>query len=166
MPVDFTSGNDFAFWVYIHAPDLNEPRYCDIANYSGLPIAWGFGDVPLCGCVSDSVLLHNRCWFTFPDWVVWRNVPLPWEQPSGKADWFVVPMSSGFPGLNILESDVEGFSFSNPVTFPAGLKAGKSHKQSTSYQGEPTGTLVDFYFEINGEPAHVQFETLIEVTSN
>lgn len=48
------------------------------------------------------------------------------------------------------------------VEFKAGLKPGKTHKNSAVYQGSPEGTLVEFNFEFEGKPATVVFETLMD----
>ena len=167
-PVDFASGDDLAFWVYVNVADPVEPRHCDIADYSGLPHTWELpANLPICGCVSDSVLLHNRCWFSFPEWVVWRDIPFPGLDPKAKATWWVTPMNSDFPGLDILETDLEGFGLGDEVNFPAGLKPGDAHKDKVkyqvNYQGQTPGTLVNFEFDIDGQPASVQFETVIDI---
>jgi len=159
---DFYSGDDLAFTVYVHVPDIQAPGYCDVANYSGIPASWLDSELPVCSCVSDEVLSHHRCWFAFPEWTLWRDMPSPHLDPKGKATWQLVPINSDFPGLTLEESDADGFSFSDPVNFPAGLTPAKAKKQSSNYNGAPTATLVDFEFEIDGEPAWVQFETLID----
>jgi hypothetical protein len=162
--VDFTHGtNDLAFWVYVEINEPAEPRFCEVETFTNVPASWRLADVPLCGCVRDNILLNNSCWFAFPEWTLWRQIPLPFEQPAGKADWWVVPLNSNFPGLFILESDLDGYEFSTPVKFAPGLKPGKMHQSKARYKGQPKGTLVDIEFEIDGEPAHIQFETLIDI---
>lgn len=162
--VEFSSGNDIPFWVYVHVPDPDEPLFCEIADYSGLPQSWEISaDLPVCGCLSDSILLHNRCWFSFPEWVVWREIPFPNTEIAAKGTWWLTPMNSDFPGLFIYETDLDGFAYGNDVVFDEGLKPAKAYKVNADYQGQQAGSLVNFEFEIDGQPASVQFKTVIDI---
>lgn len=165
-PLDFGGGDDLAFWAYVDLPDIVAPRYCDIANFSGIPENWLSNDLPACSCVSDSATQSHRCWFSFPGWVAWREMTSPFVRPTGVAEWSVAPMSSDFPGMSITESNLDGSRFASRAEFSPGLRAGSVHRVRVRYRGQPTGTLVDFEFEIDGEAARVQFETLVDIPKN
>lgn len=150
---------DLPFWVYVVVPEPTAPRFCEIFDGAGLPNGWIPEHVPICACLMDPVLSRNRCWFAFPDWLLWREMPLPWENPAGKANWRVLPLNQDFPGLRLQEFGPAGEFFGEELEFDSGLKPFKTRKAKVPYEGVFERTLIKMEFEGPDGPAGVIFET-------
>lgn len=151
--------NDLPFWVYLVVPEPTPPRFCEIFDGAGLPNDWIPEHVPICACLMDPVLSRNRCWFAFPDWLLWREMPLPWENPAGRAEWRVLPLNQDFPGVRLQEFGPKGEFFGEELEFDSGLRPFRTRKAKVPYEGVFESTLIKMEFEGPDGPAGVIFET-------
>jgi hypothetical protein len=156
-----SSTDDIPFYTWMYVPDTSGPLFCEFRDASGIPNDWLPNHVPICGCLSDPVLRANRCWFALPDFMLWREIPLPLDFAKGKADWSVLPLGPDFPGLSIFESFANNGFFAEEVQFKAGLTPGKVKSQKVKYSGVTDRTEVELFFDgVNG-PATIRFETFL-----
>lgn len=164
--IPVSPASDFSFYTYMFDGAPDEPNYCDFTDANGLPNDWLPAFVPVCGCLSDPGLRVNRCWFAFPDFTLWREMPLPFDQSAGKVDWYLTPFSNDLLGVGISEYDLNQNFFAEPVTFDGNLRAGKSHKERGTFQGVSDATEVKINFETSEGQGSVRFSTIIENPPN
>lgn len=90
-PVDLVA--DFTFRVYLDAGDAGDTggAVCAFRTANGEANDWVPADVPVCGCLRDPTLAHERCWFRLPDRLLVREVPL-WPKEDFVARWSVLPL--------------------------------------------------------------------------
>lgn len=78
---------DFAFRVYLEAGIAS----CAFLTADGEANYLVPADVPVCGCLRDPGLAHERCWFRLPDRLLVREIPR-WPKEDFVARWSVLPL--------------------------------------------------------------------------
>jgi hypothetical protein len=106
------------------------------------------------------VLNAHRCWFGLPDFVLWREIA-PFEDPSAKTEWVVVPLNTGIEGITVQEFSDEAKG--PEVVFDKNLKPGDLDKlkAGTADYG-PQSSVKLFYMGPRGD-AEVQFRVLLDI---
>lgn len=155
-----TPDSDFSFYTYMFDGVPNVPAYCEFEDANGVANDWLPNFVPACGCLTDPQLRVNRCWFSLPEFVLWREMLLPFEQPNGKAYWHLTPLNSNLTEVGIDEFAVQGRFKIDPVLFTGNLKAGETLISSATYYGSTDRTEVTIHFETSEGSGEVTFDTL------
>lgn len=106
---------DFAFAVYL---DVGVAA-CAFRTADGEANDWVPADVPVCGCLRDPGLAHERCWFHLPDRLLVREVPL-WPREDFVARWSVLSLADDALPMVIELRSRSGKLVGDPLKLEAG----------------------------------------------
>lgn len=156
-------GTDLVFYTMMEIPDPppRRDRDCDFEDANGVPNDWLPSFVPVCGCLEDPGLRAHRCWFMFPDVLLWRDIPLDFDPRQGTALWSLLTMDPRFAGLQIQQASAEGRLAGKPVEFDKGLAPGELHQLKHDLGGtaDPSRVRITLPGAKGRDPIELRFKT-------
>ena len=106
---------DFAFSTYLDA----DAALCAFRTADGEDNEWVPADAPVCGCLRDPGLAHERCWFRLPDLLLVREIPR-WPKEDFVVRWSVLPLVDTPLPVEIELHSLSGKLVGDPLKLEAG----------------------------------------------
>ncbi|MDX1379950.1 MAG: hypothetical protein R3233_02460 [Xanthomonadales bacterium] len=157
------AGTDLVFYTRMEIPDppRRRDRDCRFEDANGIPNDWLPSFVPVCGCLEDPGLRANRCWFMFPDLLLWRDIPWDIDRRGSTVLWNLLTMDPAFAGVRIQEASRDGRFDAKPVEFDKGLAPGQVHQLKSSAKGPaaPSSVRIVLPGPKGGDPIELEFKT-------